>query len=99
MLLQVNYRQPPTTLYGKKIKEPFYYTSHSNVDRVKVHLNVALSLLAKLITKLPLYNSAVSLMLHRYIGVLGTKILMRGACNFTGDIVESTKRPQSLNLR
>jgi len=38
-LLQVNYRQPPTTLYGEKIKEPFYYTSHSNVDRVKVSVS------------------------------------------------------------
>lgn len=34
--LEVNYREPPITLYGQKIKEPFYYTSHSNVDRVKV---------------------------------------------------------------
>lgn len=27
---------PPENLFGEKVKEPFYYTSHSNVDRVKV---------------------------------------------------------------
>jgi len=33
---KINYRQPPTTLFGEKVKDPAYYTSHSNVDRVKV---------------------------------------------------------------
>lgn len=34
--LKVNYREPPTSLWGEKVKEPYYYTSHSNVDRIKV---------------------------------------------------------------
>ena len=42
--LQVNYREPPTTLYGERIKKPFYYTSHSNVDRVKVTSELSISI-------------------------------------------------------
>ncbi len=34
--LKVMYRDPPITLFGEKVKEPYYYTSHSNVDRVKI---------------------------------------------------------------
>lgn len=34
--LVVNYRDPPYTLFGEKVKKPLYYTSHSNIDRVKI---------------------------------------------------------------
>ncbi len=34
--LRVNYRKPPTQLFGETVKTPMFYTSHSNVDRVKV---------------------------------------------------------------
>ena len=34
--LKVMYREPPATLFGETVKEPIFYTSHSNVDRVKV---------------------------------------------------------------
>ena len=34
--LKVNYRNPPTTLFGEPVKKPKFYTSHSNVDRVKI---------------------------------------------------------------
>ena len=34
--LKVVARDPPVSLFGESVKEPFYYTSHSNVDRVKI---------------------------------------------------------------
>ncbi|CAD5117920.1 DgyrCDS6665 [Dimorphilus gyrociliatus] len=34
--LNINYRQPPLKLFGEDVKKPLYYTSHSNVDRVKI---------------------------------------------------------------
>lgn len=34
--IQVNLRNPPLTLFGEPVKPPMYYTSHSNVDRVKI---------------------------------------------------------------
>ena len=34
--LRVNHRDPPTSLFGESIKPPKFYTSHSNVDRVKI---------------------------------------------------------------
>ncbi|ESN91926.1 hypothetical protein HELRODRAFT_194482 [Helobdella robusta] len=36
----VNMRQPPTTLFNETVKPPQFYTSHSNVDRVKVLMEV-----------------------------------------------------------
>ena len=33
---QVVYRDPPTHLFGEVVKKPMFYTSHSNVDRVKI---------------------------------------------------------------
>ncbi len=33
---RVMHRKPPLELYGEAIKEPMFYTSHSNVDRVKI---------------------------------------------------------------
>lgn len=34
--LKVVQRAPPTHVFGEKLPEPFYYTSHSNVDRLLV---------------------------------------------------------------
>ena len=34
--LKVNLRTPPFTLFGERVKTPLFYTSHSNVDRVKI---------------------------------------------------------------
>ena len=34
--LKINKRDPPLKLYGEDVKPPHFYTSHSNVDRVKV---------------------------------------------------------------
>ena len=33
---QIKYRNPPTFLFGEPVKAPQFYTSHSNVDRVKI---------------------------------------------------------------
>ena len=33
---KINYRNPPTQLFGKPIKPPRYHTSNSNVDRLKI---------------------------------------------------------------
>ena len=34
--VKVVHRDPPEELYGEEVKKPMFYTSHSNVDRVKV---------------------------------------------------------------
>ncbi|ELU02943.1 hypothetical protein CAPTEDRAFT_197966 [Capitella teleta] len=34
--LSIVHRNPPRELYGEKIKDPVFYTSHSNVDRLKI---------------------------------------------------------------
>ena len=33
---KINHRDPPTQLFGEPVKPPMFYTSHSNVDRVKI---------------------------------------------------------------
>jgi len=33
---KINYRSPPQQLFGEALKPPMFYTSHSNVDRVKI---------------------------------------------------------------
>ncbi|ELU02941.1 hypothetical protein CAPTEDRAFT_222887 [Capitella teleta] len=34
--LKIVHREPPTSLFGVRIKDPLFYTSHSNVDRIKI---------------------------------------------------------------
>ena len=33
---EIKYREPPQSLFGEHVKGPYFYTSHSNVDRVKI---------------------------------------------------------------
>ena len=33
---QVMKREPPLMLFGEPVKEPMFYTSHSNVDRIQI---------------------------------------------------------------